>query len=109
MTEEERTMTTPSSNKGSSVTPIFAKAEKAELDILIQQENIRYTVIDPGKFIGWARFLNAMPQTVGILKFGDDFWDWLDEEKPELFVVENYIIRPKHTQGGYAHQWNHYR
>lgn len=99
-------MTTPRNGKVSSTT-YMSREEQEELASLVQQESLRFTAIDPGKFIGWARFHNNMPLTVGVLDFGDAFWDWLDAERPDLFVLENYIIRPKHIQGGYAHQWNH--
>lgn len=84
----------------------LTNTEQAELDSHVQSETLRFTAIDPGKFIGWARFENHMPVTVGVLEFGDSFYDWLAEEKPDLFVVENYLVRPAAAQKGYAHQWN---
>lgn len=79
---------------------------ESESDFGGQSENLRFTAIDPGKFIGWARFLNGMPQAVGVLEYNDEFFDWLDREQPDLFVMESYLIQPAHMRGGYQHQWS---
>lgn len=91
MMEERPTMSTTLNGSGSSAT---------------STDPIRFTAIDPGKFIGWARFENGTPITVGVLEFGPVFFEWLQEELPDLFVVEDYIIRPGTVQRGFQHQWN---
>lgn len=61
--------------------------------------------VDPGKTTGWARFYNGTLNMVGEVEF-EDTWNWLRDLSPDLFVVEDYIIRPGSIQGGYNHQWN---
>lgn len=68
---------------------------------------------DPGGRTGWVRYIDSKPVKLGEVVF-DDVFNWLDgvrlsgfDEKPEVFVYEDYIIRPAKVAGhGYAHQWN---
>lgn len=91
--------------RDSSVTNIESRMELKKLDSPTQPEILHFTVIDPGKFIGWAKFENEMPVTVGVFEYDETFFDWLSDENPDLFVMENYIIRPSHQARGYKHQW----
>lgn len=66
---------------------------------------MRFIALDPGASTGYAEFEDAYPVEAGVLKFGDEFNDWLDNQHPELWVVEDYIVRPQNV-AGYGHQWS---
>lgn len=66
---------------------------------------MRFLALDPGAATGWAWFEDAMPVEMGELQV-DDFMEWLPQQSPELFVVEDYIIRPGGVNHNYQHQWN---
>lgn len=49
--------------------------------------------IDPGKRTGFARFIDGKATEMGAL-VDDCLWPWLREQAPDIFVVENFRIRP---------------
>jgi len=64
----------------------------------------RYLAIDPGGTTGWAWMEDGKPTSMGEVPLSE-LKHWLDEQKPEFFVVESYIIRPRGS-GGFNHSWN---
>lgn len=53
--------------------------------------------VDPGENIGWARFnqdQEHVPVEFGTIKY-HEFHIWLERETPNIWVVEDYVIRPK--------------
>lgn len=60
-----------------------------------------YTAIDPGETVGWAVFDGQHPIEFGTSKYPDEFHNWLQDHKTELFIVEDYKIRPRVN-----HDWN---
>ncbi len=75
---------------------------------------MNFIAIDPGNTTGWARFretdFNSVHKHWTIDEFGrvdkDDVWEWIEDTGPDLYVVENYRIRPAAIQGNYSHQWS---
>lgn len=63
------------------------------------------TGVDPGGTTGVATFVNGKPASIDQLKY-DEFPEWLKINHPDLWVIEDYIIRPQYQSGGYGHQWN---
>ena len=62
--------------------------------------------IDPGETTGFAIFVDGKPESFGKVKF-KEFNAWLAEQNPDLFLVENYLIRPPELTGGrWIHQWD---
>lgn len=66
---------------------------------------MEYYAFDPGETTGWARFEDGRLTDFGYEKF-EDFHNFLLTLAPDLYVVEDYIIRPYTVQKGYSHQWN---
>lgn len=60
--------------------------------------------IDPGKHLGWARFIDGIMKEFGTLHDESEIYPWLIIQHPQLFVVEDYKIRDK-EHGGFDHQW----
>lgn len=56
--------------------------------------------IDPGVNNGYAIFVDGIINSFGTLQYGAELFDWLEEQSPNIFVVEEYIIQPKR----YDHQ-----
>lgn len=64
---------------------------------------MEFLAFDPGETTGWARFVDSAPVAVGTVGL-DELYPWLESDgKAELYVIEDYIIRP---MGNYQHQWN---
>lgn len=59
---------------------------------------------DPGDSTGWA-----VIEWPNIIEFGtvkkDNVFSWLTEVRADVFVVENYRIRPT-SKSGWSHQWS---
>lgn len=68
---------------------------------------MRYLSLDPGATTGWAVMERGKPLKMGESPLAE-FHSFLRavSEEVELYVVEDYIIRPASVQGGYSHQWN---
>jgi hypothetical protein len=60
--------------------------------------------IDPGKHMGWARFIDGIMKEFGTQHDEGEIYPWLIKQTPNLFVVEDYKIRDK-EHGGFDHQW----
>lgn len=68
----------------------------------------KLVAVDPGDSTGWAEYdIEAkMPSRFGIVKGEEEIWDWLDNESPDLWVVENFRVRPPKKAGWVpANQW----
>lgn len=61
--------------------------------------------IDPGPHLGWARYRDEILTEFDTLATKGEFFYWLTFQNPQVFVVEDYIIRPVKS-GGFDHQWN---
>lgn len=62
--------------------------------------------VDPGGTTGICHFEDDKLVGVEEVKF-DDFNKWLQGQTPDLFVVENYRIRPPNQTGGkFVHAWD---
>lgn len=68
--------------------------------------SVSYLCVDPGEEVGWASFRDGIPLSGGQVRIWSDFLDWLNEQTPDLWVVEDYIIRPPHVNRGWSHQWD---
>ena len=66
-----------------------------------------WIAIDPGDTTGWATFtqVQRLPLAMGEWDV-DDYLNHVAEATYGLWVIEDYIIRPKSVQHGYEHQWN---
>lgn len=66
-----------------------------------------WIALDPGKTTGWATFTGTqrMPVSMGEWDM-DEYYDHVAVAEYGLWVIEDYIIRPKKVQHGYEHQWN---
>lgn len=66
-----------------------------------------WIAIDPGDTTGWATFtgLERMPTKMGEWDV-DEYLDHVAHATYSLWVIEDYIIRPKGLTQGYEHQWN---
>lgn len=66
---------------------------------------MKIIAVDPGKNTGWALFEDERkPKVFGTLRGLDDAWEWLPSQHPDLWVVENYRVRPA---GSFKSQWGH--
>lgn len=76
---------------------------------LSANESRKLMAVDPGATTGWALFTtdSQKPSSVGECR-KEDLYDWLDEYNDvEVWVVEDYIIRPpSRKQGGHEHFWD---
>lgn len=61
--------------------------------------------IDPGTTSGFAIFIKGKVANFGELK-KDQIFIWLDRQNPDLFVVENYRIRPRTFRGKQTRTWD---
>ena len=68
---------------------------------------MKVMAIDPGGTTGFALFNGELiPEAVGEVK-QDDLFDWLSSYKDvDIWVVEDYFVRPGKGKNGYQHQWN---
>lgn len=66
---------------------------------------MKFIAVDPGGVTGWALFDDDHLLTVGEVSF-DQYHSWLEELHPDLFVIEDYKIRPASLEKGWSHQWN---
>lgn len=67
---------------------------------------IELIAVDPGLNTGWAKFCSGVPKKFGTLRGLEEIFDWIHDQRPNIWVVEDYIIRAGKAAGGYAHQWN---
>lgn len=63
------------------------------------------TAIDPGGTTGYARFFHGDPVAFGTLAFGPELWEFIAHEITDIWVVEDYKIRPA-TLAKFDHGWN---
>lgn len=62
--------------------------------------------IDPGLTTGWVRYRDSTLVEAGETEFSDIF-KWLSSQHPQIWVVENYRIRPPNqTKGKFVHAWD---
>lgn len=66
---------------------------------------MRFIAVDPGGTTGWAEFNDGVLQNLGELK-EDALYPWLELQSPDLWVIENYRIRPKKLTKGFQHVWS---
>lgn len=73
--------------------------------------------IDPGYHLGWIKVLynpdnqTCVPQGGGTVIGDDDIKSFVSESKADIYVVEDYLIRPndkreKDNPRTYAHTWD---
>lgn len=63
--------------------------------------------IDPGKHCGWASFIDGTNDGLGILEGEPEIWEFIRDTNPDVWVVENYKLRPYGTGGmKYDHAWS---
>ena len=70
--------------------------------------SLPYLAIDPGITTGWALMQEGKPKAMGKVPF-EEVFDFLLEDRwkeIQLYVVENYRIRPQNLTGGWMHQWS---
>ena len=69
----------------------------------------RILAVDPGATTGWAQFSSyeEKPIRVGEVR-KEVIYGWLEEFKGavDIWVVEDYIIRPPKAQKGFEHFWD---
>lgn len=51
--------------------------------------------VDPGQSTGWAKFIDGEIDSFGTVQYEAPFQEWLAEQHPNVWVVEDYIIQPK--------------
>lgn len=70
---------------------------------------MNFLSIDPGGTTGFAHFLQEEDEQWRVKTFGEvakaDVYDWIEDTGPDLYVVENYRVRPQ-SISGYSHQWS---
>lgn len=60
--------------------------------------------IDPGTHCGYARFIDGIVKDFGTLHKEEEIWPWIGKQRPDIWVVEDYLIRSaKH--GGFDHEF----
>src|ERR1044071_598816 len=60
--------------------------------------------IDPGKHMGYARFINGIYDDFGTIHGDEEIWVWIGKQRPNLWVVEDYKIRDE-SHKGFDHLW----
>jgi hypothetical protein len=66
-----------------------------------------WVAIDPGDTTGWAVFTGTQRQPIQMGEWTvDEFMETVAVATYELWVCEDYIIRPKGITHGYEHTWN---
>lgn len=66
---------------------------------------LEFVSIDPGDTTGWAIFTDRKPSRMGEYDF-DEMLKFIAHGVFGLWVIEDYIIRPKKVAHGYEHTWN---
>lgn len=67
---------------------------------------MRMIALDPGTHCGYAIFENEFPVEFGTLHGEEEIYHWLKQQVAvDLFVVEDYKIRPV-GQKGFNHSWS---
>lgn len=66
---------------------------------------MRIIGVDPGKTTGWVEFEDDKLLLVGEQDL-DDFIINLDISLADVFIVENYRVRPASMNKGWAHEWS---
>lgn len=61
--------------------------------------------VDPGETNGWAQFIDGECVKFGTLKWENEIFDWITEQSPNYWIVEDYIIRPEWAAGA-NHDFN---
>jgi hypothetical protein len=61
--------------------------------------------VDPGETTGWARFKDGELVEYGEVKY-HEFYIWLEQQTPNFWVVEDYIVRAGPAARGFNHEWN---
>lgn len=63
------------------------------------ENSYEYISLDPGeKRVGWAGFnAEGLPEKYGVFRDEDEMLDWLEEQDPQMIIVESYRARPGAT------------
>lgn len=68
---------------------------------------MRIIGVDPGKSCGWATFQDGNNEGLGIAQGEVEIWEFIRDNNPDVWVVENYKLRPYGTAGlKYDHAWS---
>lgn len=68
---------------------------------------MRIIGIDPGTHCGWAIFQDGANESLGVLNGDAEIWEFIAGNEPDIWVVENYKLRPYGTGGmKYTHAWS---
>lgn len=67
---------------------------------------MKLLAIDPGLHLGWALFENGHSTGLGTVEGAIAIYNWIAQQTPSVFIIEDYKIRPAKVNRGWDHRWD---